>query len=73
MNKDILKGKWNEVKGKVKAKWGKLTDDDLLVMEGNVDQAAGVLQKRYGIAKDDADRQWQEFRKQYDGDAAANG
>ena len=52
MNEDILKGKWKEIKGEVKQKWGKLTDDDLAQVEGKEEQLVGLLQKRYGYAKE---------------------
>src|ERR1700733_11717541 len=51
MNTDMLKGDWTNLKGKIKEKWGKLTDDDLTVIEGKRDQIAGKLQERYGYAK----------------------
>jgi uncharacterized protein YjbJ (UPF0337 family) len=54
MNKDQAKGTWTAFKGKVKEKWGKLTDDDLKVAEGQMDQIAGRLQERYGMARDKA-------------------
>jgi uncharacterized protein YjbJ (UPF0337 family) len=54
MNSDSLKGQWNVVKGKVKDRWGKLTDDDLLRMEGKRDQLVGRIQERYGITKERA-------------------
>jgi uncharacterized protein YjbJ (UPF0337 family) len=57
MNADQIKGKWKQVKGSVKTKWGKLTDDDLDVINGQRDQLIGRIQERYGIAKDDAQRQ----------------
>lgn len=57
MNWDIIKGNWTQFKGKVKEQWGKLTDDDLARMDGNRDQLVGVLQEKYGIAKDEAERQ----------------
>ena len=52
MNKDVLQGKWHEVKRKVKDQWGKLTDDDLNVIGGQRDQLEGKIQQRYGLAKD---------------------
>src|ERR1041384_571289 len=52
MNKDRIEGNWLQVKGKVKEKWGKLTDDDLDVIAGHRDQLEGKIQERYGIAKD---------------------
>jgi uncharacterized protein YjbJ (UPF0337 family) len=63
MNKDQASGKWQQVKGKLKQQWGKLTDDDLTVLEGRQDQLAGKIQERYGIAKEDAERQIREFKE----------
>jgi len=57
MNWDRIKGDWKQVTGKVKAQWGKLTDDDLHVVAGHRDQLAGKIQERYGIVKDEAERQ----------------
>ncbi|HEY0179866.1 MAG TPA: CsbD family protein [Dokdonella sp.] len=61
MNEDKIKGQWKQLAGKLKAKWGKLTDDDLRVAEGNSEYLAGKIQERYGIAKDEARRQVDEF------------
>jgi uncharacterized protein YjbJ (UPF0337 family) len=61
MNSMTINGKWNELKGKVKEKWGKLTDDDLDVIDGKKDQLVGRLQQRYGYAKDQAEREADEF------------
>lgn len=61
MNEQTLKGEWMVVKGKMKEQWGKLTDDDLDVLEGKRDQLAGALTKRYGYAKEEAERQIREF------------
>ncbi len=63
MNEDTIKGQWKQLSGKIKAKWGKLTDDDLKQAEGNSQYLAGRLQERYGIARDEADRQVKEFQK----------
>jgi uncharacterized protein YjbJ (UPF0337 family) len=57
MNEDILSGKWTQLKGKVKEQWGKLTDDDLDVINGKQDQLEGRLQQRYGYAKDQAQKE----------------
>ncbi len=54
MNWDRIEGKWKQVKGSAKERWGKLTDDDLDVIRGKKDQ---LLQERYGIAKEDAEKQ----------------
>lgn len=64
MNDDRTAGAWHQIKGKVKEKWGKLTDDDLMQIEGKGEQLAGKLQERYGLAHDEAERQAKEFRKQ---------
>jgi uncharacterized protein YjbJ (UPF0337 family) len=57
VNWEQTKGKWNQTKGAVKKQWGKLTDDDLTVIAGQRDQLVGKLQERYGIAKEEADKQ----------------
>lgn len=54
MNSDILEGQWKQLKGNIKEKWGKLTDDDLDRIEGNYDRFEGTLQERYGWKKDEA-------------------
>jgi uncharacterized protein YjbJ (UPF0337 family) len=54
MDWNRVEGNWKEVKGKVKEKWAKLTDDDLTAINGQRDQLEGRLQKRYGYAKDQA-------------------
>lgn len=61
MNKDIIKGKWHEMKGKVKQQWGKLTDDDITKMEGSYEELAGILQKTYGYEKDQAEKEIKKF------------
>jgi uncharacterized protein YjbJ (UPF0337 family) len=65
MNTDILKGKWTEMKGKVKEQWGKLTDDDLDRIEGRSDQVIGLLQQRYGYAKDQAEQEYNRFTERW--------
>ena len=57
MNEDRIEGNWKQFKGKVKEQWGKLTDDDLDVIAGKRDQMVGRMQERYGIAKDEAEKQ----------------
>jgi uncharacterized protein YjbJ (UPF0337 family) len=57
MNEDTIKGNWKNFKGKIKEKWGQLTDDELDVAEGKKDQIAGKIQERYGTAKDQAQRE----------------
>jgi uncharacterized protein YjbJ (UPF0337 family) len=61
MNWDQVEGKWNEYKGKVKEKWGKLTDNDLDVISGRRQQLVGKIQERYGSAKEVAEKQADEF------------
>ncbi|MFM9964894.1 MAG: CsbD family protein [Planctomycetaceae bacterium] len=61
MNWDQIKGDWKQVTGKVKEKWGKLTDDDLTTIEGKRDQLAGLIQQRYGYAKEQAEKELDEF------------
>ena len=57
MNWDRIEGNWKQITGKAKVQWGKLTDDDLDVIAGRKDQLSGKLQERYGIAKDEAEKQ----------------
>jgi uncharacterized protein YjbJ (UPF0337 family) len=54
MNWDRIEGNWKQLTGKVKEKWGQLTDDDLTQINGNREQLEGILQERYGYAKDKA-------------------
>jgi uncharacterized protein YjbJ (UPF0337 family) len=61
MNWDQITGDWKQFKGKVKEKWGKLTDDDLTTIAGKRDQLAGLLQERYGYAKEQAEKELSEF------------
>ncbi len=63
MNWDQIKGNWKQVTGKVKQKWGKLTDDDLTVIAGKRDELVGKLQERYGIQKDKAEKELDEFTR----------
>jgi uncharacterized protein YjbJ (UPF0337 family) len=64
MNSDQLKGKWKQLKGSVKERWGKLTDDDLDVIDGQQEQLIGVIQERYGIAREAAQKQVEEWNAQ---------
>ena len=57
MNEDTFKGQWTQLKGKIREQWGKLTDDDLDQIQGRSEQLIGKLQTRYGIARDEAQRQ----------------
>lgn len=58
-NSDIMKGKWKQMRGKVQAKWGKLTNDDLDRIDGRSEQLEGILQERYGIAREQARKEIQ--------------
>lgn len=66
MNEDTIKGQWKQLAGKIKEKWGKLTDDDLKVAEGSSEYLAGKVQERYGVARDEADEQVKAFRRNLD-------
>jgi uncharacterized protein YjbJ (UPF0337 family) len=57
MNTDVLKGKWNQIKGNVRKQWGKLTDDDLDQIQGDSEILMGRIQERYGRTKDEAQRE----------------
>jgi len=61
MNWDQIEGKWKQTSGKVREKWGKLTEDDLTVINGRRDQLVGKIQERYGLAKEAAENQVDEF------------
>ena len=61
MNEDTLKGKWHQIKGEVKSRWGQLTDDDLDRVEGDAEKLIGRVQERYGFARDDAKREVDAF------------
>jgi len=63
MNEDRIKGQWKQLAGKLKEKWGKLTDNDLARADGSSEYLAGRLQERYGIARDEAKKQIREFEK----------
>ncbi|MGB3835731.1 CsbD family protein [Castellaniella sp.] len=63
MNQDTIKGQWKQLSGKIKAKWGKLTDDDIDVAEGNFEYLVGKVQERYGIARDEAEKEVREFNR----------
>ncbi len=61
MNEDTIKGKWKQLTGTIQEKWGKLTHDDLDVAEGNTEYLVGKIQERYGIAREEAEKQVKEF------------
>ncbi|EPI8975670.1 CsbD family protein [Escherichia albertii] len=66
MNKDEVGGNWKQLKGKVKEQWGKLTDDDMTVIEGKRDQLVGKIQERYGYQKEQAEKEVERWEKRND-------
>lgn len=66
MNKDIIAGKWTQVKGKAKAQWGDLTDDVFDVADGNSEYLAGKLQEQYGWTRERADEEVSKFGRTLD-------
>ena len=64
MNEHTLKGEWNQMKGSAKQKWAELTDDDLTHVEGSRDKLVGRVQERYGRAKEDAEREVDDWRRE---------
>jgi len=65
MNKLQIKGQWNDVKGRAKQAWGDLTDVDLKKVEGDHDRLVGAIQERYGLAREEADRQVRAWSAQH--------
>jgi uncharacterized protein YjbJ (UPF0337 family) len=63
MNWDRIEGNWKQFKGSARAQWGRLTDDELDIIEGNREKLAGRIQETYGIARDEAERQVDEWVK----------
>lgn len=68
MNKDIIGGKWKQVKGKAQAKWGDLSDDVFDVAEGNATYLAGKLQEQYGWTRDRAEKEIEELQREMEKD-----
>lgn len=64
MNWDQVEGNWKQLKGKVREKWGQLTDDDLTTIGGKKDQLAGKLQERYGYEKAQAEKELDDFSRE---------
>jgi uncharacterized protein YjbJ (UPF0337 family) len=65
MNEDVFKGKWHQLKGDVKSRWGKLTDDDVDRAEGDAEKLIGRLQERYGYQRDEAKREVDDFLRRH--------
>lgn len=63
MNWDQIEGNWKQLKGKARQKWGKFTDDELEVIAGKKDQLVGKLQERYGMARQEAEREADQWRE----------
>lgn len=61
MNWDTIEGNWNQMKGKVKEQWGRLTDDDVNVIGGQFEQLAGKIQEKYGRSREEAEREIEKF------------
>ncbi|WP_417514260.1 CsbD family protein [Minwuia sp.] len=62
MNSEELKGKWNQLTGSARKQWGKLTDDDVAEIKGDRDKLIGKIQERYGIAKEEAEKQVDDWK-----------
>ncbi|WP_295408907.1 CsbD family protein [uncultured Thiocystis sp.] len=65
MNWDQITGKWHQVKGSIRAKWGELTDDEIEQLDGNREKMVGTIQEKYGIAKEEAEKQVDEWTKSH--------
>jgi len=65
MDPNILKGKWNQIKGDIKTKWADLTDSDLTRVEGSEDKLVGLLQEKYGYSREKAKQEIQKFMDRY--------
>jgi uncharacterized protein YjbJ (UPF0337 family) len=63
MNWDQIQGNWKQITGHAKEQWGKLTDDDFDVVAGRREQLAGKIQERYGVAKEEAEKQIAEWQR----------
>jgi uncharacterized protein YjbJ (UPF0337 family) len=68
MNWDRVEGNWKQLKGKVIEQWGKLTDDDLDVISGKREQLAGRIQERYGVSRDEAEKQVDQWKSSWKSD-----
>lgn len=73
MNSDQFEGKWKQLKGSVKQRWGKLTDNDLATLSGKKDELVGKLQERYGITREQAQREADEWAAAANNDMNATG
>lgn len=64
VNRDVLKGNWRQLKGEIKRKWGKLTDDELEELEGNTDKLVGRIQEEYGYSRERVERELDDLYRQ---------
>lgn len=69
MNWDQIEGKWKQVKGRAKQQWAKLTDDDLTYISGKKDQMVGRIQERYGITRDQAQKEADDWARALEAEA----
>lgn len=65
MNKETILGNWNELKGKIRQKWSKLTDDEVDSIKGNLQELTGKIQRAYGMAKEKAEQEFEEFKQKH--------
>jgi uncharacterized protein YjbJ (UPF0337 family) len=65
MNRDILEGKWKQLRGSLRERWGELTDDELDQIAGKYDKLSGLLQERYGYTKMEAEQQIEDFLEEW--------
>lgn len=65
MDNHVIKGKWLQIKGEAKKQWGKLTDDDLDIIDGEKDKLVGKLQERYGHSKDEAEAEYHKWESSH--------
>ena len=68
MNKDILQGKWKQLRGQVRERWGELTDDELDQINGKQDQLVGKIQEKYGHSREEAEQEVNDFLENTDFD-----
>ncbi len=72
MNRDTLEGNWRQIRGEIKRRWGRLTDDDLIEIAGRREVLLGKLQELYGLARETAERELEKLREfTLDADSAA--
>lgn len=65
MNWDTVKGNWKQLSGKVRERWGELTDDEIEQVRGDRDQLVGKIQERYGVSKEEAHKQVDDWAKEH--------